>query len=279
MSFDHVSQNPISDSDPQPQKRLDSVSEQVGFDVPVDTVKLPSKGLLYGPEHPLCGQAVVDIKCMTAKEEDLLTSRALIKNGTVFSKLIQSCLLNKSVDPESLLVGDRNALLVQIRVTGYGAEYAVRISCPECGEEFDNEFNLSRLPIKDLSVEPIQPGVNAFKFALPVTKKEVIFKLLTGADEKLISQEEEGQKKLGRTVESSVTTRLFHSILSIGDVSDRQKLRYMVQNLPARDSKKLREYINSIQPDLDMSQEAVCVHCGERSVVDVPLARNFLWPD
>jgi hypothetical protein len=283
MSFEHIAtENPEQpqESKPAEPKKLESVSNAVGFDVPVESIPLPSRGLLYPPDHPLHCAETVDIKCMTAKEEDLLTSRALIKNGTVFSKLIQSCILNKSLNAEDLLTGDRNAILFGIRVTGYGAEYPVRISCPACEEEFEAEFNLGSLEIKHLGAEPIQPGVNAFSFVLPVTKKEVIFKLLTGTDERNMSQEATlTRKKLGSAQQNTVTNRLFYSILQIGEVSDKAKLKYMIQNLPARDSRALRSYMDKIEPDLNMSQQVVCSACGEGSVVDIPLARNFLWPD
>ena len=74
----------------------------------------------------------VDIKAMTAREEDILTSRAFIKKGTVITELIRSCLVDKRIDPNSLLSGDRNALMVAIRVTGYGVEYSTEVTCPVC---------------------------------------------------------------------------------------------------------------------------------------------------
>jgi predicted RNA-binding Zn-ribbon protein involved in translation (DUF1610 family) len=271
----------ISQPQEQPiQQRLESVSKAVGFDIPVESVILPSKGLIYSPEHPLCNTEMVEIKCMTAKEEDLLTSRALIKNGTVISKLLQSCILNKSVNAEDLLIGDRNAILINIRISGYGPEYSVRIDCPQCGEEFDNEFSLSGLKIKTLQETPLQPNTNAFSFVLPLSKKEVVFKLLTGKDEtEMATEESRARKKLGALTEKNVTSRLFHSILSIDGINERQKISYIVNNLRAGDSRALRKHIDKIEPDIEMKQFAFCPHCGEESEYPVPLSKNFFFPE
>jgi hypothetical protein len=264
---------------PPQQPQLNSLSQEVGYEVPVESVSLPSKGLIYALDHPLCNEDRVDIKCMTAKEEDLLTSQALIKNGTVISKLLQSCLLNKTVNPDDLLIGDRNAILIAIRVTGYGAEYSVKIQCPECNEQFDNEFSLSGLTIRPLGATPLQPNLNLFEFHLPMTKKVVRFKLLTGKEESEISLEEKRRKKIGQQFESSVTGRLFKSVVSIGGEEGGDKLMRQILNMPARDSQALRAHMAKIEPGVEMKQWAKCSQCGEQSEVDIPLGISFFWPD
>jgi len=258
---------------------LNSLSQEVGFEIPVETVPLPSKGVLYGLGHPLSNEEHVEIKCMTAKEEDLLTSRALIKNGTVISKLLQSCMLNKIIDPDDLLTGDRNAILIAIRVTGYGSDYGVKIDCPECNEQFENEFSLNSLEIKNLGAQPLQPNMNLFSFTLPITKKEVHFKLLTGRDEAELLEIEKRRKKIGQQVEASVTGRLSKCIVSIGGVSDGTKLARQVANMPAGDSRALRKYIDDIEPSVEMKQWVTCPSCGEQSEVNIPLGISFFWPD
>jgi hypothetical protein len=275
MSEETVNPSPFQPAQPN----LDSLSKEVGFDVPVETVTLPSKGLVYPVDHSLCNTTDVQIKCMTAKEEDLLTSRALIKNGTVISKLLQSCLLNKMVDPDDLLTGDRNALLIAIRVTGYGADYSVKVECPECEETFENEFSLSGLEIKPLGAQPLDANVNLFKFILPHTKMEVYFKLLTGRDEAELLLAEKRRKKLGSLVEAGVTSRLLSSIVSIGGDSDKNKISRQIVNMPAGDSRALRRYIDKVEPSVEMKQWVKCSNCGEQSEVDIPLGMTFFWPD
>jgi hypothetical protein len=263
----------------QPPQKLESASKEAGFDIPIESVALPSKGVLYSMEHPLSNETHVDIRCMTAREEDLLTSRALIKNGTVMSKLMGACLTNKMINPDDLLIGDRNALLIAIRVTGYGPEYSVKISCPECNEEFENDFSLNGLKIKSLGAQPLQPNMNLFSYRLPLSGLEVQFKLLTGKDEAEMSKVQDRKKKLGGQVENIITSKLFHSIVSVNGETDRQKISYIVNSLRAGDARALRKHINDISPDVDMKQFATCGKCGEESEVEIPLGISFFWPD
>ena len=263
----------------QTNKKLETLSNEIGFNVPVESVSLPSKGLIYPPEHPFSNIEETEIRCMSAKDEDILTSRALIKKGNVVSELLKSCLLNKSVDVDSLLNGDRNALLVAIRVSGYGSDYSVKIECSECSEQFDNDFSLSSLKINRLGVEPVFPGQNLFNFRLPISGQDAQFKLLTGADDLILTQQAEKQKKLGSQIDNSMSRRIFQCVVSVAGETDRGKLSRIVSNLRAGDSLALRRYIDKIEPGVEMKQEAVCKHCGEAQVVDVPLGPTFFWPD
>jgi hypothetical protein len=249
-------------------------------DIPVESVQLPSQGLVYPVGHPLCNEKSVEIRCLTAKDEDLMTSRALIKNGTVLTKLMQSCLCNKSIDVDSLLAGDRNAILVAIRITGYGNEYKVTIKCPECEDEVKHTFVLENLKVKELSAKPVEPGVNVFSFVLPMSKQEVRFKLLTGSDEAEISKAIERKKKLVNSqIETGVTTRLIHSIVSIAGITDPAKLNSMIVNLKAGDARAIRQHMAEISPSIDMTQTFLCPGCDAESEVEVPLGLDFFWPD
>jgi hypothetical protein len=263
----------------QVQNKLEAVSKEVGFDVPVESVTLPSNGLVYASDHALCNEPTVEIKCMTAKEEDLLTSRALIKNGTVISQLLRSCILNKTLDPDDMLIGDRNAVLIAIRVTGYGSEYRAKVECPNCNEEFENDFSLVGLKIKPLTVSPLQPNTNLFEYTLPLSGLKVHFKLLTGKDEAELSKMNERKKKLQTQIDNSVTSRLFYSIVSVNGETDRNKISKIVNNLRAGDSRALRKHIDNIEPGVDMKQAVACPHCNDETEVTVPLGISFFWPD
>jgi len=260
------------------QSAADKVKAEFGLDIPVETVPLPSSGKVY-PEHSsLYNSETVDIKAMTAREEDILTSRALLKKGTVITELIRSCLVDRSVNPNDLLGGERNALMVAIRITGYGPEYNAEIECGECGTKAPHAFNLGELPIHRLQIEPIIPGANLFQFALPYSKKLVKFRFLTGRDEEEIMLMGEKQKKLGLQTESTVTTNLLHSIVSIDGVEDRSKISNFIKHMPARDSLALRNYIKENEPGIIMKQETSCPSCGHSEEVSMPLGVNFLWP-
>jgi len=272
-------QNPFQQVQNQPQQKLESVEKKTGLEIPVESVKLPSKGILYSSDNPLFNEDQVEIRCMTAREEDILTSTALIKNGTVMSKLMESCLMNKTIDPDSLLTGDRNAILIAIRITGYGPDYTVKVDCPDCKEEFEKDFTLNKLKIKPLGAQPLQSNLNLFSFMLPMCKKEVQFKLLTGADEAEITKINERKKKLGSQIDNSVTLRLMQAIVSIDGETDKQKLSYIINNLRAGDARALRKYIADISPSVDMKQWTKCTKCGEEVEVDIPLGLSFFWPD
>lgn len=258
--------------------QADKVKADFGLDVPQELVPLPSNGKVYSQDSSLHGIDIVEIRAMTAREEDILTSRALLKKGTVITELIKSCLVDKSVNVLDLLSGDRNALMVAIRITGYGPEYAVELECNECGVKSPHEFNLAELPIKRLEIDPIIPGTNLFEFVLPMSKKNVKFKFMTGRDEEEMMILAEKQKKLGLPSDNNVTTSLLYSIQSIDGIEDRAKIAGFVKNMPARDSLALRNYMRDQEPGIVMKQETTCSSCGHEEEVSMPLGVTFLWP-
>lgn len=260
-------------------KTVNVMKEDFGFETPVDLVPLPSQGLIYSPESGFHNKEAVQVRAMTAKEEDILTSRALIKKGTVITELIKSCLVDKTLDVNVLTSGDRNALMTALRVTGYGSDYTVEVSCPACSARQKKDFSLAELPIKRLEINPVAPGANLFSFVLPVSKKTVHFKFLTGKDETEMNLIQERQKKQGSKVESLVTTRLVHSIESVEGITDKNKIATFIRNMPARDSLALRRHIDNNEPGIEMKSWMVCDECDEHSEVNLPLGASFFWPD
>lgn len=256
----------------------DKVKAEFGLDIPVEIVPLPSGGKAYPPTHPLHGKDTVEIRAMTAREEDILTSKALLKKGTVITELIKSCLVDRAVNPVDLMSGDRNALMVAIRITGYGAEYDAEIQCSECETKSPQQFNLGELPIHRLDIEPAIPGANVFEFFLPQSKKTVRFKFMTGRDEEEIVATQEKQKKLGLQSDAQVTTNLLYSLLSIDGIDDRAKIAGFVRMMPARDSLALRNYIRDNEPGIRMKQEMSCPSCGHSEETSMPIGISFLWP-
>lgn len=250
-----------------------------GLDIPVSAVPLPSLGLIYPPENPLHLQQSVDIRGMTTREEDILMSRALIRKGTVITELIKSCIVTPGVDVQSLVGGDRNALMVSIRILGYGADYRGQMECPKCEHKNEIAVDLRNLEVKELGTQPIQVGTNAFSFTLPVTKKQVVFKFLTGKEEEEILAMLEVKKKKGIQNDNIVTTRLLHSIVSIDGITDRSKLAQFISFMPAMDSNALRSYIDDIEPGMDMKFEFSCANCGHWEVMPLPLGPTFFWPN
>jgi hypothetical protein len=257
----------------------DVMRDDFGFEVPVESVPLPSNGVVYPQENPLHMCQTVDIRSMTAREEDILTSRALIKKGTVITELIKSCLIDKKIYVPDMLAGDRNAIMVALRITGYGAEYTVEADCPKCSARSKQEFNLGEMPIKRLQIEPVAKGQNVFEFKLPVTKKTVNFKFLTGRDEEEINTIQERTKKQGAQADNIVTNRLQFAIVSIDGKTDRSSINGFIRNMPARDSMSLRKFIDANEPGIDMKGNFDCPSCSDVNEVRVPLGASFFWPD
>ena len=257
---------------------VDKVKADFGLDIPHELVPLPSNGKAYPIDSSLHGRDAVEIHAMTAREEDILTSQALLKKGTVISELIKSCLADKSINVLDLLSGDRNALMVAIRVTGYGPEYNAEIECSECSVKTPRDFDLSALSINRLEIEPVIPGANIFEFKLPYTGKVVRFKFMTGRDEEEITATSQKQKKLGLSTDSTVTTSLLYTILSIDGIEDRAKIANFIKLMPARDSLALRNYMKDNEPGINMKQDTTCNACGHTEEVTMPLGVTFLWP-
>jgi hypothetical protein len=255
------------------------MKDDFNYEVPVESVPIPSSGKIYPPESGLYGKESIEIKAMTAKEEDILTSRALIKKGTVITELIKSCVIDKSVNVDDMISGDRNALMTALRITGYGSEYIVQVDCPECGTTNKPHFDLASLPIKRLEIQPVAEGSNLFEFQLPVSKKTVQFKFLTGKDEADMTTIQERQKKQGMKTDNLVTSRLQYSIVSIDGVTDKTKINMFIRNMPARDSLSLRKHIDANEPGIEMKSWMQCENCHEHSEVNLPIGASFFWPD
>lgn len=237
------------------------------FNIATETIELPSKGLVYPEGHPLAS-GTVEMKYMTAKEEDILTNQAYIKQGTVLDKLLQSLIVTK-FPYDDLIIGDKNALFIAARVLGYGSSYSFEIG----GQQ--HTIDLASLENKPFDESLITKGINEFSYTLPFSNNPVTFKILTSGDEKKIEKELQGLKKINKDNSPELTTRLKYVITSIGNDREDKTIRDFVDNhLLARDSRALREYIKQIQPDVDLSYT---LDSGEE--VNIPIGISFFWPD
>ncbi len=244
-----------------------------------EIVTLPSKGLLYEEGNPL-RSGTVEMKYMTAKEEDILTSQNLIKSGVVIDKLLQSLIVSK-IRYDDLLVGDKNAILIAARILAYGKDYEVEVSCPKCGEKSSHTIDLSTFEDKPAKEGAYTEGKNEFKFELPASKREITFKALTSADEKAIETELKGLKKLAKIsgIDPEMTTRLKYIITSVDGSDDLKVIRKFVDTeLLSRDSLALRKYIQEVTPELKMDFLFECPSCGHDEIMAMPLTVSFFWP-
>jgi|TARA_B100000282_G_scaffold94259_1_gene66419 hypothetical protein len=234
---------------------------------PTEVIELPSKGLVYPKDNPL-SSGKVEIKYMTAKEEDILTNQSYIQKGNVLDKLLESVLVTK-INIDDLIIGDKNALLIATRILGYGNDYEVEVN----GEK--ENIDLSELENREFDGSTLIEGTNEFAFDLPHSKTPITYKVITGRDEKKIERELAGLKKINKNSSPELSTRLKYIITSVNGSDDTKDIRNFVDNfLLARDSRALREHIRETQPDVDLN-----VVLGSGEEVKVPIGLNFFWPD
>jgi hypothetical protein len=235
---------------------------------PTETVELPSKGVVYPSDHPL-RSGKVEMKYMTAKEEDILTNQNYIKKGIVLDKLLDSLIMGK-FDIKELVTGDKNALLISSRILGYGKDYTFSYD----GTEYT--VDLTKLDNKPFDETKVTPK-GTFVFTLPATGTKVEFKLLNDKDNEIIDQENESMKKLNKEASSEVTTRLKHQIVSIEGDIDKNNIRSFTERMLAQDSRALRKYIKDISPDVNLSTKVKVD--GVEEDIDIPISLSFFWPD
>ena len=236
--------------------------------MPTEEVSLPSQGKLYPKDSPL-SSGKVEVKYMTAKEEDILSNQNYIEKGTVLDKLLASVIIG-DVKVDDMLIGDKNAVMVSVRALGYGKDYKFKYA----GE--DQEVDLTLLQAKELSEEFKNATENEFTFKLPKSENVVTFKLLTGSDEKKIDAELKGLKKIIKEGVPNLTTRLKYQITSInGDRESKSTREFVDKFLLAQDSRALREKIRSLSPDIDLTFYPE----GREEGVDIPIGISFFWPD
>jgi hypothetical protein len=242
--------------------------QKTEFKFPTEIIELPSKGLLYPKDNPL-SSGKIEMKYMTAAEEDILTNQSYIQKGVVLDKLLQSLIVSK-INYDDLIVGDKNAIMVAARVLGYGKDYSFTYN----GEE--HTIDLSKVDNKPLNESLITPGVNEFSFKLPSSEIDITFKILTHGDEKKIQGELDGLKKMNKDNNPELSTRLKYIITSVNNNVDSKAIREFVSKfLLAKDSRALREYIKETQPDVDLT----FFPDGSEKAINVPIGINFFWPD
>ena len=274
-----INENPESYAKKIAQERGDQHDQMAGFSVPRDFVMLPSKGRIYPPDSPLHNMEEIEVRHLTAADEDILTSRSLLRSGTAIDTLLDNVIINQSIKSEELVSGDKNAIMTFLRITGYGPEYKVEISCPDCNEDIKSEFDLSQLNMKMLDTDPVEQGQNRFSLDLP-SGVNVNFKFLTSKEEKVISDEQDKIKKMTQSpLDHNITTRFKYQLISVDGNEDRSFIDGFINVMNVRDSRAFRKYFDEIEPDVIMKQDFNCPQCGHRGEVDIPITVDFFWPD
>ena len=238
---------------------------------PTEVIDLPSKGHFYSEDSPL-SSGQVEIKYMTAREEDILTSVNLIQKGLAIDKLLESLIVNEDVNIKDILIGDKNAIMIASRVLGYGKDYVVEID----GEEVT--IDLTSLKDKETDLSKSEKGKNEFSFTLPNSKRNITFKILTWGDDELIEKELEALEKVGAQIKSEMTTRLKRRITSVDGDNTPSVINNFVDNeFLAVDSLAFRQYADEITPDVDMTYTYTS-KLGDVKEIVVPMTTAFFWP-
>lgn len=278
----------VSNKDIASQLRNEHEVQQVrDYKFPTEIIDLPSKGLVYPKDNPL-STGKIEMKYMTAKEEDILTTQSYIKDGSVLDRLFQSLIISngegQSIKYVDLVTGDKNAIMIAARVLGYGKDYEVEIQDPFSNNKQTDVIDLTQFENKqyDGSTQ-VELHKNEFEFTLPTSNRKITFMAMTESKERKVKYEVEEIKKANRKLKDEtsreLTTRLKTMILSVDDDHDQKIINHFVDNeLFAVDSKALRGYINKVVPDIDLAWEFVSEETGERREMLLPMDVTFFWP-
>ena len=251
------------------------------FETPSEFVDLPTRGSFYAPDHPLHNKDQIEIKHMTAKEEDILASKALLKKGVAIDRFLQSVIKDRNIDVKDLYVGDRNAILIAARVTGYGEEYTTQVTCPNCMSVTKFSFDLGEQKItegalaEDSDIKITDSGT--LLLSLPAMKIDVELRMLTGKTESYLTRLTISKKGKDR-VDSSLTDMLKTVIVSVAGRTDTTTIESLVNHLPASDSQYLRNTYAKAIPNVSLRQNFECSSCALEDEMEVPLNAEFFWP-
>ena len=257
-----------------------TMPSSVKTNYPTEVIDLPSEGFFYSPTSPL-STGKLELKYMTAREEDILTSQNLIKKGVVLDALLSALIVNPDVKLDDILIGDKNAIFVAARILAYGKDYPVKIKCPSCGEENEDNIDLSSFKSKEFDFSKYVRGTNRFEFELPICKHVLTYKLLTHRDEQAIDSELKSMAKFSKGGGSSpeITTRLKYLIVAVDGNDDRNVVKKFVDTeLSSRDSLPFRTHARENSPDINMDFNFTCPACGHAEVMPCPMGVQFFWP-
>ena len=271
-----------SQPQPTPPSHLGDKSNPFGisFVVPTHIVELPSCGKYYPQESTMRGREKVEIKQMTAKQEEILSNADYLLEGTMLDRLVASILTDKTINVEEMFSGDKNAIILEARRTSYGSEYGVTRTCENCKKDEVFTFDLSKISAQENEIEGVTylEQENLFSFTLPTSGLEVKIKMMTSADERFLREQNQKAEKLN--IENSETINfLRRCVISVNNIQDASMLGNLFDVLPVMDIRKIKKVSNSIVPTLNTKQEVTCGGCGHVTESEVPFSLGFFWPD
>ena len=252
------------------------MAENKKYDFPTEVISLPSEGKCYPEDHPL-SSGELEIKYMTAKEEEILASQNLISKGVVLDKLFESIIADKKINIDDITIGDKNAIVLATRILGYGPEYKIQVPTIDGSTELN--IDLSKVQTKDVDVNKLNRE-NLYEWVSPVGKNVIKWKMLTHGDEKKIDTDVRAMNRLNKEGASAeLTTRYRYMIQSVDGKEDTKSIVDFVNNkFLARDTRAFRTHIKELQPDMKMEFEYDNPNTGEKEMTPIPMGVGIFWP-
>ena len=273
---------PHPDSEPPPAAVDKGQDDFLSFVTPTEFVELPSGGQHYAEDSPLYKAESIELRHMTAKEEDILTSQSLLRKGLVIDRLLESLLVDRRIRVDDLLIGDKNALLVAARKTGFGNLYITNVACPQCSVVSEQEFDLDTVELDEachrLPEEVTDQGGGIYALTIPGLKVRVEVRLLTSADEMRLVAAKERKRKL-KLPESNYTDNLKSIIVSVEGRQDAASVDKLLEVMPLRDAAHIMKIYQKVVPSVNSEQLFSCDSCSFEGGMELPFTADFFWPD
>ena len=282
-SQDAATETPPPTTNTESEASATNAGASFSFVTPTEFVEIPSKGEFYPEGHPLHGVETIEIRHMTAKDEDILTSKTLLKKGVALDRMLKNIMIDKRIDTSTMLVGDKNALIVASRISGYGADYQTKVQCPNCGPTNEPVFDLNETSLTDVAIyqelESVQRVGQYYDILLPRSGVTVRTRLLTGVDEERQARNSRMAKRAGvKKDEQTLTGQFRQFIIAVNGDSTQKSISAFIDAMPASDSRFLRTTYKAITPNVDMHMLFECEACDYDSVMEVPFTADFFWP-
>ena len=257
----------------------------ISFVIPTEIVHLPSGGEFYDEDSQMKGVKTLEIRSMTAKEEDIILNDSFIQQGVVFDRLIDSLLVVDDVKSEDLLDCDKMALLMSAAKTGYGEELQIGFLCENCSYSGPVTANLSKIledmknrtfRIEDTEDVKYDDASKTLLFQLPITKIDVRIKTMTPADYKYLESSKKQKEKL--SLPFSETLEFLRRVLvEANGIVNPAELVKLTEVLPSADARAIVRIHNTSIPRLDKTQDLCCPQCGHEQKEDVPFSLGMFW--
>lgn len=227
--------------------------------IPSELVLLPSKGKVYPKSNPL-SKGSVEMRYMTAYDEDILTNLSYIRAGTLFDKLLSNLILD-TVNVDDILAADKDALIIAARIHGYGANYNVTVTDPNTKATLERTMNLSKLKMRDFNLESNDAG----EFEYKAEGIDIKFRFLSNKEIQSISPERLNSDFLKQSIVECNGSR---------DAAEIEN--FIMYQMTPKESREFRTYITNNLPGLVLEAEFEG-ESGGTFTAGFQLGSNLFW--